>query len=331
MNVLVLGGTVFIGLRLVQLLHQQGHTVTVLNRGVSDAVLPDGVERLTADRLDPSKVRSALKGASYDAVFDISCYVPEALEPVIEALDGNVGHFVFCSTTSVYGPSFLSPITEDFQLDRRPDASDYSRDKVACEDMLMKAVSERDFPATVLRPPYVYGPHNKLKQREFSFFARLTQGRPIIVPGDGLTLFHPVHVDDLAEVFAGTPGRAHTVGQVYTASGPQAITINGYISTIGEIVGVSPQTVHVEARDFDALVQRLEVSDQDIYPFEWRASHVYTIEKAMRDLDWNPRYGMHDGLAMTYEWWKEQGFDEEEWDFSNEERAVGLIGRQATP
>jgi len=330
MNVLVLGGTLFIGLHLVQLLHRQGHTVTVLNRGVSDVVLPDGVERLVADRTDPSKVRSVLKGTSYDAVFDISCRTPEVLEPTIKALEGNVGHFVFCSTTSVYGPSFLSPIKEDFPLDRRPDASDYARNKVACEDMLMEAVGERDFPATVLRPPYVYGPHNRLKQREFSFFARLAQGRPIIVPGDGLTLFHAVHVDDLAEAFAVTPGRVNTLGQVYTTSGSQAITINGYVSIIGDVVGASPQTVHVEARDFASLTQRLEVSEQDLYPFEWRVSSVYSIEKAARDLDWTPRYEMRDGLAMTYEWWKEQGLDAEEWDFSQEERAVELIGRQAT-
>ena len=210
MNILVLGGTVFIGLHLVQLLSRQGHAVTVLNRGVSDAVLPDGVERLYADRTDPSKMRSVLKNTSYDVVFDISCYTPEALEPVIGALDGNVGHFVFCSTTSVYAPAFLAPIQEDFPLDRRPDASDYSRNKIVCEDMLTAAVADRGFPATILRPPYVYGPHNKIRQREFRFFARLSRGRTIIVPGDGHTLTQPVHVDDLAEAFASVPGRTHT-------------------------------------------------------------------------------------------------------------------------
>ncbi len=329
MKVLVLGGTVFIGLHLVQLLSRKGHAVTVLNRGVSDAVLPDGVDRLTADRYDASKMRSLLKGTAYDVVFDISCYTPEALEPVIDALDGNVGHFVFCSTTGVYAPTFLAPIREEFPLDYGPDATNYERNKVACEEMLMSAVTGRDFPATVLRPPYVYGPHNKIRQREFSFFARLSLGRTIIVPGDGHTLTQPVHVDDLAEAFASVPGRTHALGQVYTVAGPQAITINGYVSTIGEVMGVSPSTLHVDDRSFESMVQRLGTAPTEIYPFEWRVSNLYSIERARRELDWKPRYEMRDGLAMTYEWWKRH--DDGEWDFSHEDRAIGMVGRQATP
>ena len=329
MNILVLGGTVFIGLHLVQLLSRQGHAVTVLNRGVSDAVLPDGVERLYADRTDPSKMRSVLKNTSYDVVFDISCYTPEALEPVIGALDGNVGHFVFCSTTSVYAPTFLAPIQEDFPLDRRPDASDYSRNKIVCEDMLTAAVADRGFPGTILRPPYVYGPHNKIRQREFRFFARLSRGRTIIVPGDGHTLTQPVHVDDLAEAFASVPGRTHTLGQVYTVAGPQAITINGYVSTIGEVMGVSPSTLHVDDPSFESMVERLGIDPTEIYPFEWRVSNLYSIERARRELDWKPKYEMRDGLAMTYEWWTRH--DDGEWDFSHEDRALRMVGPQATP
>ena len=324
MNVLVLGGTVFIGLHLVQLLSRKGHAVTVLNRGVSGAVLPDGVRRLTADRNDASGMRSVLKGSSYDAVFDISCYTPEALEPVIGALDGNVGHFVFCSTTSVYAPTFLAPIREDFPLDRRPDAGDYAKNKVACEDMLAAAVADRGFPATILRPPYVYGPHNKLRQREFSFFARLREGRRIIIPGDGHTLTQPVHVDDLAEAFANVPGRSHALGRIYTVAGPQAITINGYVSTIGEVMGVSSSTLHVDDGSFESMVRRLGVGAEEIYPFEWRVSNLYSIERAVRELDWKPRYEMRDGLAMTYEWWMRQ--DDREWDFSHEDRAIGMVG-----
>ena len=331
MNFLVLGGTGFIGLHLVRLLHAQGHTVTVLNRGVSGALLPDGVGRLVADRTKPSSVRSVLKGASYDAAFDISCYTPEALEPVIDALDDRVGHFVFCSTTSVYSQSDFAPIREDFPLNRGPEADDYTRNKIACEDKLVEAFEDKGFPATVLRPPYVYGPDNRLKQREFSFFARLTQRRPIIVPGDGLTLFQPVHVDDLAAALAATPGRTQTLGQVYTVAGPQAITINGYVRTIGETMGVTAETVHIEAREFDGLVARLGIMAQEIYPFEWRVSNLYSIDKMMRHLDWTPRFDMGAGLALTYEWWRQQGLDNEPWDFSAEDRATDIVTRRATP
>ena len=86
-KVLVLGGTRFIGLRLVHHLHGLGHVVTVLNRGQTEAALPEGVTRLRADRADPSQVSSALAGKEFDAVFDISGYQPADLEPVIESLE----------------------------------------------------------------------------------------------------------------------------------------------------------------------------------------------------------------------------------------------------
>ena len=170
----------FIGLRLVKFLHELGHNVTVLNRGISEAVLPTGVNRIVVDRMDASGVNDAIGNESFDVVFDISCYTPEALTPVIAALNGNVGHFIFCSTTSVYQTSNVSPIIEEFPLDRGIDASDYARNKIICEDILMQSVADHGFPATILRPPYVYGPHNKIIQREFSFFARLLHGRQIL-------------------------------------------------------------------------------------------------------------------------------------------------------
>lgn len=326
MKTLVLGGSIFIGLHLVRLLHSRGHDVTVLNRGHSGAGLPDGVERLTADRTDPSQVKAALKDASYDAVFDISGYTPESLEPVIEALSGRVGHFIFCSTTSVYGPSGLRPVLEDFPLDRRPEASEYARDKILAEDLLLRTCNDKKFPVTILRPPYVYGPDNKLKQREFSYFARLEQGRTIIIPGDGHTLFHPVHVDDLAEAFVLAVGRRHAIGQIYTVCGPEAITINGYVETIGEVMGISPEAVRVESGTYEAMLGHLDLAnEQAIFPFEWKESGIYSIEKAGRELEWSPSYSMRDGLEMTYRWWKEQGLDKEEWDFSPEDRALEYL------
>ena len=195
MKMLVLGGSRFIGLHLVRLLHHQGHDVSVLNRGQTKAELPAGVTRLHADRSSADQVKSALKGSSYDVAFDISGYTRASLLPVVEVLDNRVGRFMFCSTTGVYAPCEVVPIDEGFPLFRSPEARQYARDKVECENLLME-MHARGFPVTILRPPYVYGPDNYLRDREFSFFARLTQGRKVVIPGDGLTLIHMVHVDD---------------------------------------------------------------------------------------------------------------------------------------
>ena len=319
MKMLVLGGSRFIGLHLVRLLHHQGHDVSVLNRGQTKAELPAGVTRLHADRSRADQVISALRGSSYDVAFDISGYTRASLLPVIEALDNRVGRFVFCSTTGVYAPSEVVPIDESFPLFRSPEASQYARDKVECEDLLM-GIHGQGFPVTILRPPYVYGPDNYIRDREFSFFARLAQGRKVVIPGDGLTLIHLVHVDDLVAAFAAAPEHRQTLGQAYSVCGPDAITANGFVQTIGEAMGATPAVVHVPPAEYRA-------AGQQSYPYEWAASSVYSIEKARRDIGWAPKYRMADGLAMTYRWWLEQGLDEAPWDFSGEDEL--LEGRSA--
>ena len=319
MKMLVLGGSRFIGLHLVRLLHHQGHDVSVLNRGQTKAELPAGVTRLHADRSSADQVKSALKGSSYDVAFDISGYTRASLLPVVEVLDNRVGRFMFCSTTGVYAPCEVVPIDEGFPLFRSPEARQYARDKVECEDLLME-MHARGFPVTILRPPYVYGPDNYLRDREFSFFARLTQGRKVVIPGDGLTLIHIVHVDDLVAAFAEAPEHRQTRGQAYSVCGPDAITANGFVQAIGEAIGATPTVVHVPAGEYRAA--RLQA-----FPYEWAASRVYSTEKARRDMAWAPRYRMEDGLAMTFRWWLEQGLDNAPLDFSAEDEF--LEGRAA--
>ena len=320
MEALVLGGSRFIGLHLVRALIEAGNGVTVLNRGQTKADLPGDVARLYADRTDPAQVRRALGGRSFDVVYDISGYTPESLAPVIASLDGSVGRFVFCSTTSVYGPAETAPIEEDFPLFRGPDASEYARDKVLCEDMLMDAFEDRGFPVSVLRPPYVYGPDNYIQGREFSYFARLLAGRKIIIPGTGRNLVHAVHVDDLVDAFLAAPGIDAALGQAYTICGPDPITLVGWIDAIGTAAGLEPQVVHATPAQYSALPDEAQS-----FPYTWDRSIVYTSDKARRDMGWSPRYRMESGLKMTFEWWMAQGLDREEWDFSVEDQALQTL------
>ena len=322
MEALVLGGSRFIGLHLVRLLSEQGHDVTVLNRGQTPVEFPDGVETLTADRTNPDQVKAALEGTSYDVAFDISGYTPESLAPVVNVLEASVGRFVFCSTTLVYAPSDTAPIVEESSLFRGPNASQYARDKILCEDLLMDALSDRGFPVTILRPPYVYGPDNYLHQREFSYFARLSQGHRIIIPGNGLNMVHAVHVDDLANAFAAAPHIETTMGQAYTICGPDAITLDGWISAIGSAMNVEPEIVHTPTSRYLALP-----SEAQTFPYVWDDNLIYTNEKARQTIDWSPNYHMSDGLKMTYQWWTSQPMSSEKWDFSAEGEALRALDK----
>lgn len=315
MDSLVLGGTQFVGLHLVEYLIKQGHKVTILNRGLSEAQLPDDIDRLSANRDDRKQVEKALKSKSFDVVYDISGYTPNVVEDILNILNGQIGNYVFCSSTSVYAPSEIRPIFEDSSLDRRPDASDYAREKIACEDLLLKVYAERGLPTTSLRLVYVYGPHNNLKQREHTFFARITHGRKLIVPGDGQRLLHFIHVDDLAAAFAAVPGRKQAGGQIYTIGANEMITVNGYIQTLSEIMNKEVEVVHVDPAQY-------EKREANVFPFGWGISSVYSNEKARHELDWTPRYNIHDGLAMTYQWWLEMSYDKESWNFDEEDRLL---------
>jgi nucleoside-diphosphate-sugar epimerase len=328
MDALVLGGTRFIGLRLVQLLHRQGHAVTVLNRGTRKTALPDGVASITADREVPSEVAAALRGKSFDAAFDTSAYVPETLGPAVEALDGNVGSYVFCSTTAVYQRSDRYPIKSDFPLDRAPDASGYTKGKVDCEDLLREAHARNGFPATILRPPAIYGPHNALPEREFSYFARALQRRTIIIPGEPSALVQFAHVDDLAAAFLAAASTDRGVGKGYTVCGEYAVNVDYWIHTVGSVVDSPVDVVYVAGSRFSQLNRELGLADTDIWPFGWGRAFVFSIDEARRDLAWSPRFDIESGLEMTYRWWLDQGLDKEEWDFAKDDKMLARLAER---
>ncbi|MBI2846343.1 MAG: NAD-dependent epimerase/dehydratase family protein [Chloroflexi bacterium] len=315
MKVLVLGGTRFVGLHLVYELLRRGHDVSILNRGKTRGGLPPEVKRFYADRKDPQAVRVALEGQEFDAVFDISAYVEEDLGVMLELFGGMVAHYVFCSTTFVYATSDFAPIREDFPLNLGPDASPYATGKLRCEELLFSAFKERGFPVSIIRPSMVYGPHNYHLDREFSYFARFLRQRKILVPGEGLTLLHFGHVDDLACYFASILGNRQVVGQAYTVTGPEAITIRGYISAIAKIVGVKPDILFLEPRVVDSL-------KRPIFPYAWQRSAVYSIEKAKSQLGVVPRYDFVSGHKHTFEWYLENGLDLMDWDFSYEDEVI---------
>jgi len=319
MKTLVLGGSSFVGLHLVHELLRRGHEVTVFNRGQTPVEFPPDVKRLYGDRKDHDTLRAVLGTGDFDAVLDTSAYVEEDVKPLPELFAGRIGHYVFTSSTAVYERSHIMPIAEGFPLDRRPGASPYAAGKIVCEDFLSGAFEEKGFPVTFVRPCMVYGPDNNIPQREASFFARFLQGRKIVVPGDGLTLIHFVHVDDLAAVFASVLDKDSAIGEAYTAAGPEAITIDGYTSLIARIVGVEAQIVHIPAEAAAAIERRF-------FPYEWRWSIIYDIQKAREQLGYSPRYTMESGLQHSYEWYQSGGKEKAKFDFSYEDELIQRFG-----
>ena len=315
MEILVLGGTQFIGLRLVELLVRQSHRVTVLNRGVSPATLPESVSRLTGDRFEPESIAVALRGRKFDVVMDISVQAPVEIQPVLEALAGNFGQYVLCGTVGYYTPGDIAPIREDHPVDE-------SAPKILSEKLLMSAAADDGFTATVLRAPVVYGPHNSILNREAAFFARLSRGRPIILADDGMALLHSVHVDDLAAAFLLVAGNDLAAGQIYNVCDSAAYTHRGYAATIAEAMGLPLQPVFIAD---SKLMDEAATLVPGIFPFGTVDICVYNDEKIRWGLGWRSAYALLEGMVMTYQWWLDQGGDKAECDYSAEDALLARL------
>ena len=223
MQVAVIGGTRHVGHAIVGQLVKVGHQVTVYNRGRTVASLPAGVQRVVIDRRVPGQLGQALGEHRPDAVIDMIGYGIRDVQEVYSALP-QLHHYVFCSSTAVYGRIGRSTPCESDAVD--PDST-YTFGKVACDEWLMDKYRTSGFPVTSLRLAHPYGPRDHLLYttgRESLFLDRIRRGRPIIIPGTGRTRIHPIYVQDAAKAFVHVLGRSECMGQIYNLSGDQILT-----------------------------------------------------------------------------------------------------------
>lgn len=300
MKVLVIGGTRFVGLRIVRVLAEQGHNITLLNRGKTKADLPSGVKRLTVDRRNLDEVGQVLESQDFEVVYDITGYQIKNLEPLVAALCGRINHYIFQSTCAVYAPSELLPIRENFptvtEVTAPAGEETYALEKLQCEQFLLRMFEEKGFPVTIFRSPVIYGPENWMDEREGSYFVRLLQGRRILVPGNGATVLHFVHADDVARAYLVASGQKRALGKIFNIASDEAITIDGYIDTISETMNVKVSKVYVEPQ----VVCNLK---RPIFFFPWERSSFYDISRARDDIGYRPLFNMEEGMRHTYEWW----------------------------
>jgi nucleoside-diphosphate-sugar epimerase len=324
MRVLVLGGNRYIGLELVFALARRGHAVTVLNS--HEAPLPPGARRLHGDRQQPGVLEAVLgpERDAFDAVFDNTAYQPEDLQPLLALFGGRVRHFVFTSSTAVYRRSFVQPVRESF---RRHDARDedprkaYGVGKVRCEDLLAAEHARSGFPFTTLRVGHTLGPRSPLASRDPVFFARLEQKRPIPIPGDGLTLVHLIHVADVASLMASSIETGRSVGQTYNVVGREAATVSGLIHRMARAVGAEARILHVP----------MDVARRAIPPLvHWgealTGSVHFSIDEALAELPWTPRFGLEDGYRDSYEWFVREGRGRYTFDFRRDDEWIARFG-----
>jgi nucleoside-diphosphate-sugar epimerase len=253
MRVLFIGGTGLISTACSELAVAQGIDLYLLNRGNRE--VPVGATSLVGDSRDPASVTQALEGRRFDVVVNWVAFTAEDVERDIELFRGRVGQYIFISSASAYQkPASYHLITEDTPL-ANP-YWDYSRNKIACEERLLRAYREEGFPVTIVRPSLTYGKTQvplvmNSWQQPYTIVARMRQGKPVIVPGDGTSLWTITHNSDFARGFNGLLGHQQALGHAFHITSDEALTWDQIYEATAAAAGVEAKIVHI-ASDFMA-------------------------------------------------------------------------------
>ncbi|WP_309068599.1 SDR family oxidoreductase [Microbacterium sp.] len=242
MRILIIGGTGNISSYVTTLAVERGHDVTLLNRGNRE--LPVGVRGLVGDAGDADSIASAIGDETFDVVANFRSFSPQQVTDDIRIFGGRTGQYIYISSASAYQkPIAQLPIVESTPL-RNP-FWQYSRDKIASEDLLVAAYRDSGFPMTIVRPSHTYGPALIPLEGAWTTLQRMIDGRPVVVHGDGTSWWTLTHSRDFARAFVGLFGNPHAIGQAVHITSDESLTWDEIARLMGRALGVEPEIVHV--------------------------------------------------------------------------------------
>jgi len=256
MKALFIGGTGTISTEISKLCVKRGWELTLLNRGNASGRVPEGAKVICADIHNEQAVMAAIDGLTFDVVADFIAFTEEDVLRDIRLFSGRCAQYFFISSASAYQKPLSSPwITEGTPL-HNP-YWEYSRNKIACEEALMHAYHDNGFPVTIIRPSHTYCersvPVAVHGGSSFQVLERMRQGKPVIVPGDGTTLWTLTHSRDFAVAFVGLMGNVHALGEVYHITGDENLTWNQIYECAARALGVKPHLVHIASETLGML------------------------------------------------------------------------------
>ena len=252
MKALFIGGTGTISMAISKLLLEKGWELYLINRGNrnNDPRLK-GAHFITVDINDEAAVAEKLSGMTFDVACDFIGFVPEQLERDYRLLKGKVRQFMYISSASAY----QKPCANYVISEKTPLANpywEYSRNKLACEDYLMKLYRDENFPVTIIRPSHTYdersvplGVHGD--KGSWQVVKRIKEGKPVIIHGDGTTLWTITHNSDFAKGFVGLMGNIHAIGEAFQIMSDESVTWNQIYQCIADSLGVELKAVHVSS------------------------------------------------------------------------------------
>ncbi len=311
MKALFIGGTGIISSACGDLAVKRGIDLVLLNRGKSSRPVPAGARVIQADIRDPGAARRALAGETFDVVVNWIAYTPDHIEIDLDLFSGKTGQYIFISSASAYQkPLSQLPITESTPL-ANP-FWEYSRNKIACEDALLRAYRGSGFPITIVRPSHTYDRTLLPFHGGFTVVDRMRRGKPVIVQGDGTSLWVLTHHRDFAVGFTGLLGNPRAIGDSFQITSDELLTWNQIFHIVAGAAGVTTELVHVPS---DVIAR---------YDPEWGAgllgdkahSVIFDNTKIKRIApDFNPTISFARGAEEIMAWYDadpaRQGIDED--------------------
>ena len=305
MKILLIGGTRFLGLYIVDDLVDRGHEVVLLNRGKRPPH-PKAAAAIKCDKGDREEFGKALSSERWDAVAD-TILDHEDLEFAVEVLKGRIVHFLHTGSIGVYAPLQRVPAAESDPLALQDAVYSFNY-KLLQDQVLLGAHAAHGFPGTSLRMSMIYGagaiPLEGWGGRRKEFFQMLRDGEIIPLPNQGLALIHPGHVADLAQSFGDALECPESIGQAYNIGGDRALMMRDYVVAIAAVMGVEPK---LEFTTPEAIMKRFpDLTNERGLLFA--CEHMCCdVSKAERDLGWRPTTPLPVGLAENIAWMREQG------------------------
>lgn len=244
MKVLFIGGTGIISSACSRLAIERGIELYLLNRGQSARVPPVGAKILHGDIRDKASAEAALGDLQFDAVVNWIAFTPEHIEMDLALFSGRTQQYIFISSASAYQtPPVNLPVTESTPL-RNPHWA-YSRAKIACEERLMQAHREDNFPMTVVRPSHTYDQTLIPMDGKYTFIHRMRQGKKVIVHGDGTSLWTLTHHRDFAKGLVGLLGNNRAIGETFHITSDEWLPWDRIVHLMAHAAGTTANIVHI--------------------------------------------------------------------------------------
>jgi nucleoside-diphosphate-sugar epimerase len=244
MKVLFIGGTGVISSACTQLAVERGFELYLLNRGQTRRPVPETAHVLHGDIRDRASADAALGTSEFDVVVNWIAFTPEQVEADLERFQGRTQQYVFISSASAYQtPPVNLPVTESTPLANPHWA--YSRAKAACEERLIRAYREAQFPMTIVRPSHTYDCTLLPMHGGYTVVDRMRRGKKVVIHGDGTSLWVLTHHRDFAKGFVGLLGNSRATGEIFHITSDELLTWNQIFEIVAQAAGTTPRPVHV--------------------------------------------------------------------------------------